>query len=160
MKKTPLFLSLAILLFISSCCRNVNTTCTNGNLNVFVTGFMESHLSASPLSSIPPYAIRYQQDNTFEIPIDTLMISHYKQDIDTFSLVFLKTKIVPGEVDSFGSGLILGYDYKIFFPADTLTYAITHLNATGSNQMELQKCGDKSPPRCYKNASSCDINGI
>jgi hypothetical protein len=160
MKKIYLITCLAFSLLCSSCCQNINTTCTTGNMNVIVTGFMESDLSVSPTSSIPPYAIRYQQDNAFDKPMDTFMISSFKQGTDTFMLLFHNARLPAGQMDSLENGLLPHYDYKIVFPADTLTYTITNIQISGATQVQQQKCPDKAPPHCYKNPTSCNVNGI
>jgi hypothetical protein len=161
MKNYPLVFSLLLLLFTSSCCSNVNTTCTSGNLIIYTTGFQEVELRSSPLSSVPPYAVRYAPDGAFDIPIDTLMICHSLVKADTFYLSFNDpVPVASGVDDSLRNGIILDFDYKIIFPSDTLTYLITNMVDAHNSQMQLQKCSDKSPPHCYRNAISCNVNGV
>jgi hypothetical protein len=148
-------------MFLSSCCQNVDTTCSMGNLVVFVRGFAESDLRVSATSSIPPYAVRYQPDNAFDVPIDSFMINHFNSGGDTFGLNFFDPgRVSSGVNDSFMNGLVLGYDYKIVIPADTITYLLTHIDAAANSHMVLQKCTGKTPPHCYKNAASCTVNGV
>ncbi len=151
---------LLLLLFISSCCHNVSTKCATGSLNIYVTGVSESDMHASPSSSMPPYAVRYLADNTFSSPIDSFMIGSTISDGDTFALYFNDPQSTGGVNDSLVNGLLPGYDYKIVIPADTLTFLLTNVVLANNNVMELKKCGDKSPPQCYKNIVSCNVNGI
>jgi len=155
MKTTKLLLSLSVLLFISSCCHNESVKCINGRLGVHVVGIFQTNT---------PLVIRYKQDNAFDVMVDTL-VGTFVPVVGTDS-AFLSFRSIDSTQsnarivsDSFGSGLILGYDYKIFFPEDTLTWSITGLNATGSDQMEMTHCGDKAPSVCTKNALSCVLNG-
>ena len=156
MKKIHLLLSLFALLFISACCQNRNVTCTNGRLGVRIAGTF--HTST-------PLIVRYKQDNAFDVTIDTLVAS-YLPTTGTDSSYLLFKSIDSAQTnaymvtDSFGEGLVLGYDYKIFFPEDTLTWSITGLNASGAQTMEMTHCGDKAPSACTRNATTCVLNGV
>ncbi len=154
MKRVNLLLNLSVLLFISACCGNENVKCTNGKLGIHVVGTFQTGA---------PLIIRYRQNNAFDVVIDTL-VGSYVPVVGTDN-AFLSLKSIdstqPGAylvTDSFGQGLVLGYDYKIIFPEDTLTWSITSLNATGSDHMEMSHCGDKAPPACTKNAYNCVLN--
>ena len=154
MKKTNLLLSF-VMLFISSCCHNENVKCVNGKLGIHVVGSFQTST---------PLLIRYKQDNAFDVVVDTL-VGSFVPVVGTDS-AFLSFRSIDSAQsnayivsDSFGSGLVLGYDYKIYFPEDTLTWSITSLNATGSDQIEMTNCGDKAPSACTKNARSCILNG-
>jgi len=155
MKKIYLLLGLSALLFISACCVTDNVTCTNGRLGIRVVGTFQTST---------PLIIRYKQDNAFDVTIDTLVASYVPTTGSDSSYLLFKS-IDSAQTnsymvtDSFGEGLVLGYDYKIIFPEDTLTWSITSLNATGSHSMQMSHCGDKTPPSCTRNASSCDLNG-
>ena len=155
MKKIHLLLSLTALLFISACCQKQNITCGNGRLGSHVVGSFQTST---------PLIIRYKQDNAFDIVVDTL-VSSYVATAGTDSAYLLFRSIDSTRAnaymvtDSFGEGLVLGYDYKILFPEDTLTWSISGLNPTGATQMEMTHCGDKGPSVCTRNAVSCIVNG-
>jgi hypothetical protein len=152
MKYFHLLICIALFLSASSCCRNVDVTCSNGILNVAVVGNFNT---ASPI------AVRYKQDNAFDIAIDTFAIRYVSSGYDSAMLIVQSYDSSNYALDdSVRGGLMNGYDYKFFFPGDTLTYEITGLNATGSNSMELRHCGDNDPATCYRNVYSCNINGI
>ena len=145
-----------MFLIISSCCQKENIACTDGRMGIHVVG---NYRTATPM------LIRYTPDNSFDVTIDTLLAT-FVPVVGTDS-AFLSFRTIDSTLktasmvtDSFGTGLVLGYDYKIFFPEDTLSWTITNLYASGPNQMEMTHCGDKSPAYCIKNATSCVLNGV
>jgi|GEM_PF-2972925 len=155
MKKRNYLVNAIILLFVSSCCRTENVTCTQGTLLIRTAG---AYATTSPL------LIRYRADNTFNNVVDTFtgnFITVAGTDTSWLTFKTIDTAKPNSYVlsDSFGEGLVLGYDYKILFPADTLTYAINDLSANGIAHMEMKHCGDQAPARCLNNPQNLQVNG-
>ena len=143
------------MFFLSACCHHENVTCVNGTLQINLVGSIATDTA---------YVIRYKQDGIFDHPIDTLIgTDEYYNGNDTSYLRFQSVDTIQTSYvieDSFGAGLLLGYDYKVLIPADTVTFTITGLNPTGTTQMEMSQCGDKSVYGCHRNAYNCTINGV
>ena len=144
MNKSLLITTLAVVSFFASCRHDVNVTCnTQPTLLLFETGLMSGDSTRCTL-------FKYQQDNAFDVLIDSTVINNdYGSQVvasDTLAVSVIQT----------------AYDYKLVFTAIQDTFLITGITQgpVTSHTFSVGFGFDHAPLLCYQPLVSFMVNGV